>query len=60
MNDSRQGIVHIIGPEQGFKVPGATIVCGDSNTATHCAFYALAFRDGTSEVAHVLATKALL
>ena len=60
MNDSRQGIVHIIGPEQGFTVPGATIVCGDSHTATHGAFGALAFGIGTSEVAHVLATQTLL
>ena len=60
MDDSRQGIVHIIGPEQGFTVPGATIVCGDSHTATHGAFGALAFGIGTSEVAHVLATQTLL
>ena len=56
MNDIRQGIVHIIGPEQGFTLPGMTIVCGDSHTATHGAFGALAFGIGTSEVEHVLAT----
>ena len=50
MGDKRQGVVHIIGPEQGFTVPGATIVCGDSHTATHGAFGALAFGIGTSEV----------
>ena len=55
MNDPRQGIVHIIGPEQGFTLPGMTIVCGDSHTATHGAFGALAFGIGTSEVEHVLA-----
>ena len=60
MNDSRQGIVHIIGPEQGFTLPGMTIVCGDSHTATHGAFGALAFGIGTSEVEHVLATQTLL
>jgi 3-isopropylmalate/(R)-2-methylmalate dehydratase large subunit len=60
MNDLRQGIVHIIGPEQGFTQPGTTIVCGDSHTATHGAFGALAFGIGTSEVEHVLATQALL
>ena len=60
MNDVRQGIVHIIGPEQGFTQPGATIVCGDSHTATHGAFGALAFGIGTSEVEHVLATQTLL
>lgn len=60
MDDARQGIVHIIGPEQGFTVPGATIVCGDSHTATHGAFGALAFGIGTSEVEHVLATQTLL
>lgn len=60
MDDVRQGIVHIIGPEQGFTVPGATIVCGDSHTATHGAFGALAFGIGTSEVEHVLATQTLV
>jgi 3-isopropylmalate/(R)-2-methylmalate dehydratase large subunit len=58
--DVRQGIVHIIGPEQGFTLPGATIVCGDSHTATHGAFGALAFGIGTSEVEHVLATQTLV
>jgi 3-isopropylmalate/(R)-2-methylmalate dehydratase large subunit len=57
--DSRQGIVHIIGPEQGFTQPGMTIVCGDSHTSTHGAFGALAFGIGTSEVEHVLATQTL-
>lgn len=60
MGDIRQGIVHIIGPEQGFTLPGTTIVCGDSHTATHGAFGALAFGIGTSEVEHVLATQTLL
>lgn len=60
MDDIRQGIVHIIGPEQGFTQPGMTIVCGDSHTATHGAFGALAFGIGTSEVEHVLATQTLL
>ncbi|MBM3572443.1 MAG: 3-isopropylmalate dehydratase large subunit [Alphaproteobacteria bacterium] len=60
MNDQRQGIVHIIGPEQGFTLPGTTIVCGDSHTATHGAFGALAFGIGTSEVEHVLACQTLL
>ena len=59
MQDKRQGIVHIIGPEQGFTVPGSVCVCGDSHTATHGAFGALAFGIGTSEVEHVLATSAL-
>ncbi|MEM8588819.1 MAG: 3-isopropylmalate dehydratase large subunit [Pseudomonadota bacterium] len=59
MDDVRQGIVHIIGPEQGFTQPGMTIVCGDSHTATHGAFGALAFGIGTSEVEHVLATQTL-
>ncbi|SDG36222.1 3-isopropylmalate dehydratase large subunit [Roseospirillum parvum] len=59
MSDIRQGIVHIVGPEQGFTLPGATIVCGDSHTATHGAFGALAFGIGTSEVEHVLATQTL-
>ena len=60
MNDKRQGIVHIIGPEQGFTQPGNIIVCGDSHTATHGAFGALAFGIGTSEVEHVLATQTLV
>ena len=60
MGDVRQGIVHVIGPEQGFTQPGTTIVCGDSHTATHGAFGALAFGIGTSEVEHVLATQTLL
>jgi 3-isopropylmalate/(R)-2-methylmalate dehydratase large subunit len=60
MDDIRQGIVHIIGPEQGFTLPGLTIVCGDSHTSTHGAFGALAFGIGTSEVEHVLATQTLL
>ncbi len=59
MADARQGIVHIVGPEQGFTLPGATIVCGDSHTSTHGAFGALAFGIGTSEVEHVLATQTL-
>src|SRR5215204_3008495 len=58
--DRRQGIVHIIGPEQGFTLPGTTIVCGDSHTATHGAFGALAYGIGTSEVEHVLATQTLV
>ena len=58
--DSRQGIVHIVGPEQGITQPGMTIVCGDSHTATHGAFGALAFGIGTSEVEHVLATQTLI
>ena len=58
--DKRQGIVHIIGPEQGFTLPGTTIVCGDSHTATHGAFGALAYGIGTSEVEHVLATQTLI
>jgi 3-isopropylmalate/(R)-2-methylmalate dehydratase large subunit len=60
MHDIRQGIVHVIGPEQGFTLPGMTIVCGDSHTSTHGAFGALAFGIGTSEVEHVLATQCLL
>jgi 3-isopropylmalate/(R)-2-methylmalate dehydratase large subunit len=60
MNDKRQGIVHIIGPEQGFTQPGTVIVCGDSHTATHGAFGALAFGIGTSEVEHVLSTQTLI
>ncbi|MGI9372491.1 MAG: 3-isopropylmalate dehydratase large subunit [Hyphomicrobiales bacterium] len=59
-NDIRQGIVHIIGPEQGFTLPGSTIVCGDSHTSTHGAFGALAHGIGTSEVEHVLATQTLI
>src|SRR2546423_1221418 len=58
--DRRQGIVHIIGPEQGFTLPGTTIVCGDSHTSTHGAFGALAYGIGTSEVEHVLATQTLI
>ena len=58
--DRRQGIVHIIGPEQGFTLPGMTLVCGDSHTATHGAFGALAYGIGTSEVEHVLATQTLI
>ena len=58
--DIRQGIVHIIGPEQGFTLPGVTLVCGDSHTATHGAFGALAYGIGTSEVEHVLATQTLI
>jgi 3-isopropylmalate/(R)-2-methylmalate dehydratase large subunit len=60
MDDVRQGIVHIIGPEQGMTLPGMTIVCGDSHTSTHGAFGALAFGIGTSEVEHVLATQTLI
>ncbi|KIJ56662.1 hypothetical protein M422DRAFT_22810 [Sphaerobolus stellatus SS14] len=60
MTDRRQGIVHIIGPEQGFTLPGITCVCGDSHTSTHGAFGALAFGIGTSEVEHVMATQTLL
>jgi 3-isopropylmalate/(R)-2-methylmalate dehydratase large subunit len=60
MSDPRQGIVHVMGPEQGFTLPGMTIVCGDSHTSTHGAFGALAFGIGTSEVEHVLATQCLL
>ena len=60
VNDIRQGIVHIIGPEQGWTLPGMTIVCGDSHTATHGAFGALAHGIGTSEVEHVLATQTLI
>lgn len=59
-HDKRQGIVHVIGPEQGFTQPGMTIVCGDSHTSTHGAFGALAFGIGTSEVEHVLATQTLI
>jgi len=60
MDDRRQGIVHVIGPEQGATLPGMTVVCGDSHTATHGAFGALAFGIGTSEVEHVLATQCLI
>ena len=60
MDDIRQGIVHVIGPEQGLTLPGMTIVCGDSHTSTHGAFGALAFGIGTSEVEHVLATQCLI
>jgi 3-isopropylmalate/(R)-2-methylmalate dehydratase large subunit len=60
MNDIRQGIVHIIGPEQGVILPGMTVVCGDSHTSTHGAFGALAFGIGTSEVEHVMATQTLV
>src|SRR5699024_403608 len=60
MTDLRQGIVHIIGPEQGATLPGMTVVCGDSHTSTHGAMGALAFGIGTSEVEHVLATQTLL
>jgi len=60
VDDIRQGIVHVIGPEQGFTLPGTTIVCGDSHTSTHGAFGALAFGIGTSEVEHVLATQTLI
>src|SRR5437762_3308684 len=60
MNDRRQGIVHVIGPEQGATLPGTTVVCGDSHTSTHGAFGALAFGIGTSEVEHVLATQCLI
>ena len=60
LDDKRQGIVHIIGPEQGFTLPGTTVVCGDSHTSTHGAFGALAFGIGTSEVEHVLATQTLI
>src|ERR1700674_3640973 len=60
MNDVRQGIVHVIGPEQGATLPGMTVVCGDSHTSTHGAFGALAFGIGTSEVEHVLATQCVL
>ena len=59
LDDERQGIVHVVGPEQGLTLPGSTIVCGDSHTATHGAFGALAFGIGTSEVEHVLATQTL-
>jgi 3-isopropylmalate/(R)-2-methylmalate dehydratase large subunit len=60
MGDQRQGIVHVIGPEQGATLPGMTVVCGDSHTSTHGAFAALAFGIGTSEVEHVMATQCLI
>lgn len=60
LGDNRQGIVHVIGPEQGFTLPGTTVVCGDSHTSTHGAFGSLAFGIGTSEVEHVLATQCLI
>ena len=60
MTDNRQGIVHVVGPEEGFTLPGTTVVCGDSHTSTHGAFGALAFGIGTSEVEHVLATQTLM
>src|SRR5215470_18100912 len=60
LSSDKQGIVHVMGPEQGFTQPGMTIVCGDSHTATHGAFGALAFGIGTSEVSHVMATQCLL
>ncbi|ODQ79298.1 hypothetical protein BABINDRAFT_167817 [Babjeviella inositovora NRRL Y-12698] len=60
MTDSRQGIVHVVGPEQGFTLPGTTVVCGDSHTSTHGAFGSLAFGIGTSEVEHVLATQTII
>src|SRR5690606_206767 len=60
INDRRQGIVHVIGPEQGATLPGMTVVCGDSHTSTHGAFACLAFGIGTSEVEHALATQTLL
>ena len=60
LSDKRQGIVHIIGPEQGITQPGMTMVCGDSHTSTHGAFGALAFGIGTSEVEHVLATQTIV
>ena len=60
MNDARQGIVHVVGPEQGATLPGMTVVCGDSHTSTHGAFAALAFGIGTSEVEHVMATQCLV
>ena len=56
----RQGIAHVVGPEQGLTLPGMTVVCGDSHTSTHGAFGAIAFGIGTSEVEHVLATQTLL
>ncbi len=59
LQDKRQGIVHVVGPEQGFTLPGTTLVCGDSHTSTHGAFGALAFGIGTSEVEHVMATQTL-
>ena len=59
IHDPQQGVIHVVGPEQGYTRPGMTIVCGDSHTATHGAFGALAFGIGTSEVEHVLATQTL-
>ena len=60
VNDSRQGIVHVVGPEQGLTQPGMTIVCGDSHTSTHGAFGSIALGIGTSQVAHVLATQTMV
>ena len=60
MDDIRQGICHVIGPEQGFTLPGTTLICGDSHTATHGAFGSLSFGVGTSEVEHVLATQTMI
>ena len=60
INDVRQGIAHVVGPEQGLTLPGMTVVCGDSHTATHGAFGCLAHGIGTSEVEHVLATQCLV
>ena len=60
IGDARRGIVHVVGPEQGATLPGMTVVCGDSHTATHGAFGALAFGIGTSEVEHVMATQCLI
>ena len=60
LSDIRQGIVHVVGPEQGATLPGMTVVCGDSHTSTHGAFGAMAFGIGTSEVEHVLATQCLI
>jgi 3-isopropylmalate/(R)-2-methylmalate dehydratase large subunit len=60
LTDKRQGIVHVVGPEQGATLPGMTVVCGDSHTSTHCAFGALAFGIGTSEVEHVMVTQCLI
>lgn len=60
MSEARQGIVHTIGPEEGFTLPGTTVVCGDSHTSTHGAFGSLAFGIGTSEVEHVLATQTII
>ena len=60
MDDIRQGICHVVGPEQGFTLPGTTLVCGDSHTATHGAFGSMSFGIGTSEVEHVLATQTMV